>query len=145
MLIPNLTWSNLGKTKQYYRFSVVLEKTKINSRMDRSWKKRNVIHYLDDVDTLDEDDTDDDVDTELDVDALKRKTSVSENILYKSIMLEIHKWFPNSIPQKVFKLNLTQLQWGESRLGITKNKNTILFLITSMKLRYLTMSILTTM
>ena len=67
--------------------------------MDRSWKKRNVIHYLDDVDALDEDDTDDDVDTELDVDALKRKTSVSENILYKSIMLEIHNWFPNSIPQ----------------------------------------------
>ena len=49
------------------------------------------------MDTLDEDDTDDDVDTELDVDALKRKTSVSENILYKSIMLEIHNWFPNSI------------------------------------------------
>ena len=121
MLIPNLTWSNLRKTKQYYRFSVVLEKTKINSRMDRSWKKRNVIHYLDDVDTLDEDDTDDDVDTELDVDALKRKTSVSENILYKSIMLEIFNWFPNSISQKSFKLNLTQFQWRESRLGITKN------------------------
>ena len=81
--------------------------------MDRSWNKRKVIHYLEDVDTLDEDDTDDDVDTELDVDALKRKTSVSENILYESsyfkqiLMLEIHKWFPNSIPQKLFKLNLT--------------------------------------
>ena len=79
------------------------------------------------MDTLDEDDTDDDVDTELDVDAQKRKTSVSENILYKSIMLEIHNWFPNSISQKLFKPNLTQFQWRESRLGITKKYFTILF------------------
>lgn len=60
-------------------------------------KRSNIIHYLDDVDTLDEDD--DDVDTELDVDTLKGKTSVSENILYKSSFLkhilisEIHNSF----------------------------------------------------
>ena len=60
-------------------------------------KRRNIVYYLDDVDTLDEDD--DDVDTELDVDTLKEKTSVSENILYKSsfhkhiLISEIHNSF----------------------------------------------------